>query len=68
MVATDSRDRAVELVRRMEKSNHFRQSQVVAENVTNQNSTDQAAGPGNIQFDIASIYVPAGPDDVEPER
>ncbi len=34
VVATDSRDRAVELVRRMEKSNHFRQPQVVAETVT----------------------------------
>jgi type IV pilus assembly protein PilN len=57
VVATDSRDRAVELVRRMEKSNHFRQAQVMAEAVT-ANSSDQSAGPGNIQFDIAAIYVP----------
>ena len=68
MVATDSHDRAVELVRRMEKSNRFRQSQVVAEAVTNQNTTDQAAGPGNIQFDIASIYVPGAPDNDTPEE
>jgi hypothetical protein len=61
MVATDSRDRAVELVRRMEKSNHFRQSQVMAENVT-ANSSDQSAGPGNIQFDIAAIYIPTAAD------
>ncbi len=61
VVATDSRDRAVELVRRMEKSKHFRQSQVVAENVTT-NSSDQSAGPGNIQFDIAAIYVPSAQD------
>ena len=61
VVATDSRDRAVELVRRMEKSNHFRQPQVVAENVTT-NSSDQTAGPGNIQFDIAAIYVPSAED------
>jgi type IV pilus assembly protein PilN len=61
VVATDSRDRAVELVRRMEKSNHFRQAQVMAENVT-ANSSDQSAGPGNIQFDIAAIYVPNAPD------
>jgi type IV pilus assembly protein PilN len=61
VVATDSRDRAVELVRRMEKSNHFRQSQVVAEAVT-ANSSDQSAGPGNIQFDIAAIYVPNAQD------
>ncbi len=62
VVATDSRDRAVELVRRMENSKHFRQSQVVAENVTT-NSGDQSAGPGNIQFDIAAIYVPTAEDD-----
>ena len=61
VVATDSRDRAVELVRRMEKSNHFRQAQVVAENVTT-NSSDQSAGPGNIQFDIAAIYIPNAQD------
>ena len=61
VVATDSRDRAVELVRRMEKSNHFRQSQVMAEAVT-ANSSDQSAGPGNIQFDIAAIYVPNAQD------
>ena len=45
VVATDSRDRAVELVRRMEKSNHFRQPQVVAETVT-ANSSDQSCGAG----------------------
>lgn len=57
MVATDSRDRAVELVKRMEKSSHFRGPQIEAENVTT-NASDQGAGPGNIQFDIASVYVP----------
>jgi type IV pilus assembly protein PilN len=62
VVATDSRDRAVELVRRMEKSNHFHQAQVVAEAVT-ANSSDQSTGPGNIQFDIAAIYVPNAQDD-----
>jgi type IV pilus assembly protein PilN len=62
VVSTDSRDRAVELVRRMEKSNHFRQAQVVAESVTNNAGADQAAGPSNIQFDIAAIYVPAAQD------
>src|SRR5271169_6601144 len=61
VVATDSRDRAIELVRRMEKSTHFRQAQVMAENVT-ANSSDQSAGPGNIQFDIAAIYVPNAED------
>src|SRR5271165_5522851 len=61
VVATGSRGRAVELVRRMEKSNHFRQAEIVAENVT-ANSGDQSAGPGNIQFDIAAVYVPSAQD------
>ncbi|HME32859.1 MAG TPA: PilN domain-containing protein [Terriglobales bacterium] len=61
VVATGSRGRAVELVRRMEKSNHFRQSEIVAENVTT-NSGDQSAGPGNIQFDITALYLPSAQD------
>ena len=61
VVATGSRGRAVELVRRMEKSNHFRQAEIVAENVT-ANSGDQSAGPGNIQFDIAALYLPGAQD------
>src|SRR5271167_3065050 len=61
VVATGSRSRAVELVRRMEKSNHFRQAEIVAENVT-ANSGDQSVGPGNIQFDIAAVYLPNAQD------
>jgi type IV pilus assembly protein PilN len=57
MVATGSRGRAVELVRHMEKSNHFRQVEIVADSVT-ANAGDQSAGPGNIQFDIAAVYLP----------
>ncbi|MFZ0313727.1 MAG: PilN domain-containing protein [Candidatus Korobacteraceae bacterium] len=67
VVATDSRDRAVELVRNMEKSSHFRQSQVVAENVV-ANTSEQTASSGAIQFDIAAIYVPTAADvDDKPE-
>jgi len=61
MVATGSRSRAVELVRSMEKSNHFRQAEIVAESVI-ANSGDQSAGPGNIQFDIAAVYLPNAQD------
>lgn len=67
VVATDSRDRAVELVRHMEKSNHFRQAQVVAEAVV-ANTSDQTGASGNIQFDIAAIYVPSGADSEEPGK
>ena len=62
VVATDSRDRAVEMVRHMETSSHLRQAQIVAETVTT-NSSDQAAGGGNIQFDIAAVYVPGAAED-----
>jgi type IV pilus assembly protein PilN len=61
VVATGSRGRAVELVRHMEKSNHFRQAEIVAESVT-ANVGDQSAGPGNIQFDIAAVYLPGVQD------
>jgi type IV pilus assembly protein PilN len=61
VVATDSRDRAVELVRNMEKSSHFRQPQVVAENVV-ANTSEQTSASGAIQFDIAAIYVPSAAD------
>lgn len=68
VVATGSRDRAVDLVKRMEKSSHFRGPQIVAETVTT-NSSDQGAGPGNIQFDIASVYVPqTGAADIDEEK
>jgi type IV pilus assembly protein PilN len=62
VVATDSRDRAVELVRNMEKSSHFRDSQVVAEIVRTDKGGAQPAEAGAIQFDIASIYVPDAGD------
>jgi hypothetical protein len=45
----------------MEKSNHFRQAQVVAESVVG-NTSAQSSGPGSIQFDIAAVYVPSGAD------
>jgi type IV pilus assembly protein PilN len=64
IVATDSRDRAVEMVRHMESSNHLRQAQIVAETVTT-TSSGEAAG-GNIQFDIAAVYVPGAAENEEP--
>ena len=68
VVATDSRDRAVELVKHLEKSSHFRGPQIVAETVTT-NSSDQGSGPGNIQFDIASVYVPlTGASEADDEK
>ena len=57
VVATDSRDRANELMRNMEKSNHFREPKIVAENVVS-NTTAQGQA-GSIQFDVGAVYVPA---------
>jgi type IV pilus assembly protein PilN len=62
VVATNSRDKAVELVGKMEKSPHFRTPQVETENTTG-NAGDVAAG-GNIQFEIAAVYLPFAEDTV----
>jgi type IV pilus assembly protein PilN len=58
VVVTSARDKAVELVKRMEKSPHFRTPQVEAENTVGEGG---AAG-GNIQFEIAAAYVPLADD------
>jgi len=61
-VAGDSRDKAIELVDRMEHSPAFRHAQVLQEN-----STPRAALPGDsVQFDLSAIYLPGAVR--EPER
>jgi len=53
VVAGESRDRALELVRKMEGSQRFRQTQI------EQESTQAGQTPGdNVQFDISALYVP----------
>jgi hypothetical protein len=52
-VAGDSRDRAIELARRMEDSRRFAQTNIISERFTQ--STN---GGDTEQFDIAAIYVP----------
>ena len=56
VVATNMRDKAVELVKSMEKSPHFRSPQVEAETTLGEGSAGPAGG--NIQFDIAAVYIP----------
>ena len=51
-VAGDSRDRAIELARRMEESRRFAQTQIERE------SQSQTATGDTEQFDIAAIYIP----------
>lgn len=52
-VAGESRDRAVELVRNMENSRHFRQAFIVGEI----NAASSIPGD-NVQVNISSLYVP----------
>jgi len=57
IVAGDSRDRGIELARRMEDSHHFAQTYVTGE------SFSPALGNGdNVQFEITAVYVPEAPD------
>jgi type IV pilus assembly protein PilN len=51
-VAGDSRDRAIELARRMEESGRFAQTNIIQERSTQSQTGDTE------QFDIAAIYVP----------
>jgi Tfp pilus assembly protein PilN len=55
MVAGDSRDRALELVRRMEESKRFAQTQVISEHFLQSTNGDTE------QFEIAAIYIPEPP-------
>jgi len=65
VVAGESRDRALELVRKMEGSQRFRQTQI------EQESTQAGQTPGdNVQFDISALYVPdfADTDNADKEK
>ncbi len=54
VVAGESRDRALELVRRMEGSQRFQQTQIQQESAA---PTGQTAGD-KVQFEISAFYVP----------
>ncbi len=54
-VAGESRERALELVRRMEASKRFQQTHIVAERELT------ALGGDNVQFEITAFYVPEPP-------
>ena len=55
MVAGSSRDRAIELTRRMEESRRFAQTTVLDERPIQSTTGD------TIQFDIGSVYLPGNP-------
>lgn len=56
VVESQSRDNALELVRRMERSEHFHEAQIRTE--TNQQGQ---TGPQTVKFDIAALYLPDQP-------
>jgi hypothetical protein len=53
VVAGESRDRALELVRKMESSQRFQQTQIQQES----SQGGQIRGD-NVQFDITAVYIP----------
>jgi type IV pilus assembly protein PilN len=53
VVAGESRERALELVRKMESSQRFQQTQI------EQESSQRGLTPGdNVQFDLSAVYIP----------
>src|SRR5579864_8365687 len=52
-VAGDSRDRAIELARRMEESHRFSQTNIVSERSEKQSNSSDTE-----QFDIVAVYIP----------
>ena len=54
VVAGDSAERAIELVKRMEESKHFRQTRIEGQTHMSQPGSD------SVQTDIGALYVPSG--------
>ena len=55
VVAGDSRERALELVRKMESSKHFHQTEIEQESVETGQGRNSADA---VKFDISALYVP----------
>jgi type IV pilus assembly protein PilN len=64
MVAGDSRDKALELARRMEESKHFAQTYIENESFTTVNGNNKNVDP--VQFVIAATYIPQEVPDSTP--
>ncbi|MGI9104089.1 MAG: hypothetical protein ACR2IF_16740 [Terriglobales bacterium] len=58
VVGGASRDKAIELVQKMETSREFRHAQILAETNTPERA---ASGGDSVQFDITAQYVPVAP-------
>lgn len=55
VVAGDSRERALELVRKMEASKHFRETEIQQESAETGSNANQG---DTVKFDISALYVP----------
>jgi type IV pilus assembly protein PilN len=55
IVAGDSRDQAIELVRKMEGSNHFRQTFIASQRESEENTSGD-----KVEFELEALYVPSG--------
>jgi hypothetical protein len=60
LVGGDSREQALDLVRKMESSNRFRQTRIESEKVEGEN---QNAGGDRVQFEIYALYSPTADKD-----
>jgi len=58
-VGGDSREQALDLVRKMEDSNHFRQTRINSEKTAENNNGSGAASTDRVQFEIEALYIPA---------
>lgn len=56
LVGGESHEQALDLVRKMESSNHFRQTRIENEKAADQQSS---GGGDRVQFEISSLYAPA---------
>ena len=58
-VGGESRDQALDLVRKMESSNHFHQTRIDTEKVADQPGAG-GNGSDHVQFEIDALYTPSG--------
>jgi type IV pilus assembly protein PilN len=59
VVGGETREQALDLVRKMESSKHFRQTRIDAEKFETENNNNNNANRDRVQFDINALYVPA---------
>ena len=59
VVGGDSREQALDLVRKMEDSNHFKETRINSEKTMENNAGAMSANVDRVQFEIEASYTPA---------